>query len=177
MPNFGKVIACFKQMDFKPKLSSFQDRLVIQKTVFLLEKMGVKTGFAFGLYVHGPYSPELADYAFAHQEELNAQETREKLGRKERGETVLVKELISKPKLLEIAATYLCLRQDCKLSEDDAVSKLKELKPYFSESDFVVGISKAKELTFRPTKEELREIRKETALWDRLSDEAWAKIE
>lgn len=45
--------------------SSFNERLKVQKAVFLLKRLGVNpfTEYSFSLYLHGPYSSELAkDY-------------------------------------------------------------------------------------------------------------------
>jgi uncharacterized protein YwgA len=45
-------------------LSTFKGRLVLQKTVYLMQSYGLYFGYKFSWYVHGPYSPELTREAF-----------------------------------------------------------------------------------------------------------------
>ena len=44
--------------------TSFETRLELQKTIYLLEEAGAKLGYSFGWYKHGPYSSSLADDAY-----------------------------------------------------------------------------------------------------------------
>lgn len=175
---FEKVLACFKEMDFHPKLSEFEDRLRMQKLVFLLQKTGVDCGFKFALNARGPYSISLSDQLFKHPAELSKLQTSCKLSSSEKQGVEAVKKLFGlKPAHLEVGTTYLYLTDEEKLSVDEVFKRLKKLKPFISDADLAVGVSKAKELTFKPTGEDLREMAKETALWDALSDEAFAKTE
>jgi uncharacterized protein YwgA len=48
-------------------LSTFEGRLVLQKTVYLLQCFGLYFGYKFSWYVHGPYSPDLTRDAFKIQ--------------------------------------------------------------------------------------------------------------
>jgi uncharacterized protein YwgA len=45
--------------------SDFNDRLILQKTVYLMEKFGLHIGYYFSWYLRGPYSPSLARDAYA----------------------------------------------------------------------------------------------------------------
>jgi len=45
-------------------MSTFEGRLVLQKTVYLLQAHGLYLGYKFSWYVHGPYCPELTREAF-----------------------------------------------------------------------------------------------------------------
>jgi uncharacterized protein YwgA len=47
------------------KLHTFRDRLVLQKTVYLLQAFGIYLGYPFSWYLRGPYSPQLAKDAFS----------------------------------------------------------------------------------------------------------------
>jgi hypothetical protein len=60
-------------------LSSFDERLVIQKTVYLVQAAKVDLGYAFHWYLRGPYSPGLTRDAFALKAELpqNADELKD----------------------------------------------------------------------------------------------------
>lgn len=48
----------------KFSLDSFQDRLKLQKTVYLLQAFGIFLGYNFNWYLYGPYSPGLTRDAF-----------------------------------------------------------------------------------------------------------------
>lgn len=48
-------------------MSTFEGRLVLQKTVYLLQCFGLYFGYKFSWFVHGPYSPELTKEAFQLQ--------------------------------------------------------------------------------------------------------------
>src|SRR4051812_11372113 len=46
-------------------MSSFDDRLALQKGVYLAQQMGVNLGYQFSWYLRGPYSRNLTSDAFA----------------------------------------------------------------------------------------------------------------
>jgi uncharacterized protein YwgA len=45
-------------------IGTFEGRLVLQKTVYLLQSLGFYLGYKFSWYIHGPYSPDLTKDAF-----------------------------------------------------------------------------------------------------------------
>lgn len=49
------------------KIDSFEDRLIMQKSVYLAQTAGVNLGYYYHWYLHGPYSPSLTrdEYAIA----------------------------------------------------------------------------------------------------------------
>lgn len=46
-------------------MSSFEDRLILQKAVYLCQAAGVNLGYYYHWYLHGPYSPSLTRDAYA----------------------------------------------------------------------------------------------------------------
>lgn len=67
MNNLNGLLKCaqiWDELGFKPNTKSFENRIVMQKTIFLLEQMGVKTGYEFKLTIRGPYSRELMEDIF-----------------------------------------------------------------------------------------------------------------
>ena len=56
-------------------LRSFNDRLIIQKAVYLIQKAGLDLGYNFRWYLRGPYSSALTRDAFALAAELQHGET------------------------------------------------------------------------------------------------------
>ena len=175
MSDFNKVIACLKGMGMKrPSVNDFQDKLMIQKAVYLLQLKGVKTGFHYGLYVRGPYSPELTKELYAHKSELQQLKTTEELTKKETEAVGELKELLGlNPGLLEVAATYSYFAFGRKEDPITALKNVRTIKPFYSETQIAVGISRAKEYLFKPTGKELAELRKELEPWQKASAKSW----
>ena len=48
-------------------LDSFDDRMRLQKTIYLCQQTGVYLGYRYNWYLRGPYSPDLTRDAFALQ--------------------------------------------------------------------------------------------------------------
>jgi uncharacterized protein YwgA len=165
-----KVIAFFKELGFEFNISRFDDRLIAQKLVCLLDLRGINLGYPRSIYVRGPYSPELTDDLFGFTSDFENLETGSRLSATEKeiaGDLGRIFGL--KPVPLEVGATYgyYSLRQNCDPLE--ALQQVKRLKPFYSEAQIALGISKAKEFLFRPTHKDLEELKKETGIWQRAS--------
>jgi uncharacterized protein YwgA len=122
------------------------------------------------IYVRGPYSPELTEDLFEFTREFENLETRVRLSAEERETAGDLGRIFGlKPVPLEVGATYgyYSLRQNCDPVE--ALRQVKRLKPFYSEAQIALGISKAKEFLFRPTQRDLEELKKETGIWQRAS--------
>ncbi len=46
-----------------------------------------------------------------------------------------------------------------------ALKSVKKLKPFYSETQIAIGVSKAKEFLFQPTEKDLSELKKELSPW------------
>jgi uncharacterized protein YwgA len=46
------------------EVTTFDDRLILQKVVYLLQSAGIHIGYRFRWYLRGPYSPEMTAGAF-----------------------------------------------------------------------------------------------------------------
>jgi hypothetical protein len=165
-----KVIAFFKELGFAFDISRFDDRLIAQKLVCLLEFRGIDLGYSCSLYVRGPYSPDLTQDLYAFTREFENLETGARLNTAEKetaGELYRIFGL--KPVPLEVGATYgyYAIRKDCDPLE--AFRQVKRLKPFYSEAQIALGISKAKEFLFKPTRKDLEDLKKETGIWQRAS--------
>lgn len=73
MGNFRKVIAAFRKLDVAILPLTFQKRLIIQKTVYLLQLMGVTFGYDFTFNVRGVYSNELTEDMMALRAKYDAE--------------------------------------------------------------------------------------------------------
>jgi len=170
MEDRKKVIAFFKELGFEFDISRFDDRLVAQKLVCLLDLKGINLGYSSSIYVRGPYSPDLTQDLFEFTNEFENLKTDIRLTAPEKeaaGELGRIFGL--KPVLLEVGATYgfYALRQNCDPLE--ALRHVKRLKPFYSEAQVALGISKAKEFLFRPTPKDLKDLKEETGIWQRAS--------
>jgi len=168
--NIGKAIACFRALGFAPDMDSFQDRLMAQKIVFLLELKGVKMDFGYGMYVHGPYSRFLAGELYANRQETKTLKTGEKLTAQEADAVSEMKAVFSlDPAILEIASTYAFYAYKERLPAWEAHRRTRELKGSLPSAKITLGINRAKEFLFVPTERELREMREEFAPWQSAS--------
>ena len=52
------------------KIDTFEDRLILQKAVYLAQAAGVHLGYYYQWYLHGPYSPSLTRDEYAVAEAL-----------------------------------------------------------------------------------------------------------
>lgn len=170
MKNRKKVIAFFRELGFHFTISQFDDRLVAQKLVCLLELKGVDLGYPCGLYVRGPYSPDLTRDLFAFTREFVDLDTTSKLSLKEKEVASDLRRIFGlRPAHLEVGATYgyYTVRQNCDPLE--ALRQVRRLKPFYSEALVALGISKAKQFLFKPTLQDLDDLKKETGIWQRAS--------
>jgi len=62
--NLGLVLRNLENFD----MSTFSGRLILQKTVYLMQAFGIYIGHNFSWYLRGPYSSHLASVGFALQE-------------------------------------------------------------------------------------------------------------
>jgi len=167
MGDTEKVIAIFKEMDFKPKISNFQDRLIAQKINCLLQFKGVSTGFGCSLYVRGPYSPALTEELYQRKQDFERLRTPAVLSARDRAAADELREIFDlTPSLLEIGATYAYFTERRGQNPLEALGNVKRMKSFYSEAKIAVGISKAKEYLFRPTAKDLEEQKNEFAPWE-----------
>lgn len=111
-------------------VSSFDERLKSQKIQYLAQLFGVSPGYAFGLYLRGPYSSDLARDLFkireakieANQEKFVPEELEERF--------VTLEEFIKGKSLrdLELVTTLHLLLKINTSGEKEATKKLIELK-------------------------------------------------
>lgn len=168
MTNPKKVAACFKEAGFGFDVTHFDHRLIAQKLVYLLEELGVRLGYkgTFSFYIRGTYSPALTKDLFGMQAEAG-----ERLSAADRGRIAkLVSAVDLRPHMLEIMAAYRFLRNQGK-SEDEAIRAIKVTKPFISERDVAIGISKCKGIFPEITPQDVTDLDEEMAPWDTASRE------
>jgi len=166
--DFEKVITCIKEINLKPNISRFNDKLIIQKAIFLLQLKGVDCGANYGLYVRGPYSPSLTNCMYQERNKLESLKTNAKLNSLEEKKIQEFNEIFSEltPGVLEIAATYAYFIFKRNETPKEALLKVKEIKGFYPEAQIALGISKAKQFLYEPTKQEIEDMKKEFSAWE-----------
>lgn len=53
------------KLDLPVTVDSFDDRLILQKAIYLAEASGVRLGYYYRWYLRGPYCPAVAEDGFA----------------------------------------------------------------------------------------------------------------
>jgi len=112
--------------------SSFNDRIISQKMIFILQEMGLGTNYNFKWYLYGVYSSELA------QDIFEGNYGGEKIT-KEKEEILLkfsslIKEDINNPSFLETLSSIIYfLKNNPFLSKEEVFNKLGDLKPHLKD--------------------------------------------
>ena len=113
---------------------SFNERLRVQKAVFLLKHLGVApfTDYDFTLYVHGPYSPTLAtDYYDVAKVRPMAMKLDPKL------ETLLDWFASNDERWLEVASSIISIKEKYPNDRNEAIhSLLRMSKPWVDRGTF-----------------------------------------
>lgn len=167
-PELEKAMAAYEKLGIKVDVNDFDSKLMAQKIAYLLQRLGVALPYRFSLYVRGAYAPQLTKDIYENE-----------LGKKEkpRKDALTKKDLQAVEKLrqhvdlqstqLEVAATYDFLRRHDDLSEDEAIARLKDLKPFIPEREVVVGIARVKQLFPEATSKDIESLREEMEPWER----------
>ena len=169
--NLDKVIAGLKFLGISPNIREYRGRFFIQKTAFLTKALGMEITYDFTVYVAGPYSHELTCDYYANSSKLESLQTDYELSQSDIQILEKIKscgDIYDNMGLMEATSTVVYLKkQNPELTDDDLFVRLKRLKPHLTDADRTIGITKAKELLFKP--EYLtEEIAKEMNEWDRL---------
>ncbi len=172
MNRLERVLGYLRELNFKPDLNKFVDKLIIQKVVCLLELMGSNIGYknTFSLYVRGPYSPTLTKELYANKNLIKKFVLKLKLSKKEKTQISKLYELSDhlNPDILEIMSTYAYLIKQGE-NEKDAIRDLKRLKSFYSESKLMIGVSKTKELFLESNSDEIENMISEFKQWENAS--------
>jgi uncharacterized protein YwgA len=118
-------------------ISTVDDRMEVQKAIYLAQAAGVPLGYSYGWYVRGPYSPALTRDYFDLSEDapVNAtlkQSAAQRLGRVRNLMNTAIGQL-QRPQRLELLASIHYLITKSRLSEASARKRLNDLKPHVAQ--------------------------------------------
>jgi uncharacterized protein YwgA len=129
------------------EIDGFMDRLIMQKAVYLAQAAGVKLGYYYQWYLHGPYSPSLTRDEFAVAMDISAGLDDSEEWKLDEASSQRLREIQSifaepdRPKLarkLELLASVHFLVDRKQVSAIDAgriAATLKQFKKNFSKED------------------------------------------
>lgn len=145
---------------FNVSKNTFDDRLLAQKKMYLLQEIGTNLGYHYNWYLHGPYSPSLTTYIYNNLDwmENSSSEFKEyKLSQETMDNIQKVLDLanMSKPAELSEASWYELLaslyyidrnRESWGVKNtEDLFSKLLEQKPQYSKEQCQSALSALKD--------------------------------
>ncbi len=167
MKRASKVLACFEEVGLDFDVTQFDSRLMAQKLVFLLQELGVDLGYGdYNFYLRGTYSPRLTKDLFSVQDASGVR-GKSKLSARDKDRIRRLRETIQlRPHLLEVMAAYRFLRKEG-LPQDEAIKTIKRTKPFLSERDVAIGVSKCKGIFPEVTQEDIESLHDEMAPWER----------
>lgn len=118
-------------------MDSFDNRLKLQKIVFLMRSAGIDIGYSYSLYLRGPYSPGLTRDAFIIQDWDVIQEIRFSSPEHETNFVGFLRKIEphkNDSRWLEVASTLLLIKElRGNDSEDLLVKEVAELKKPITE--------------------------------------------
>ena len=107
------ALLVLRELEIKQQMESFDERLSVQKSIYLAQASGVDLGHYFNWYLRGPYAPSLTqdvfdavqnyDMAAMSQGWILDEKTRSKLSKLRQG--FEPPESLSKPSWLELLAS------------------------------------------------------------------------
>ena len=163
MGDWEKAIAVFEEMEFPLDCDEFEDKIIGQKTICLLQLKGMNLNYPFGMYVRGSYSPSFTKDYYDHRQEFKSLSSGASLSDKEKVMVKTLDNLFRKnAPLLEIGATYAYIIKNTNSSPVEAFRIIKETKGFYRDTQIAKGISKAKEFLFEPTEKDLEWLKNET---------------
>lgn len=125
---------------------TFDDRLISQKKVFLLQELGVNIGYSYNWYVRGPYSPDLTTYIFNNLDVLKEQDfSNYRFSDTVQGKIDSVNALadtkpdsLSIPSWYELLASVLYIHK--KWKKKDVFTSLIQYKPQYTHDQFDAAV-------------------------------------
>lgn len=142
-----EILEIIEQLGTTASLATFEERLRLQKLVYLSEVFGINLGFPFNWHIRGPYSPELSKVMF----EKVRGERRQAIDKSDEEKiralrNFLGSDIESSDKLELIGSLHFLLdlaRKD-KKSPEVAIDLLCKAKPQFSKHEAVAYYKKIK---------------------------------
>ena len=130
MGRLDVVLAVLKYAspDLRLDVRSVEDKIRLQKYVYIMERLGLNLGYSFSGYLRGPYSPDLANDYYSRAGDVLNLRTSYMLTDKEREVAEKMKDVVTLPTPVLEALSFLLMKGW--LCDDDAVVNVTFLKPH-----------------------------------------------
>ncbi|RHP50092.1 hypothetical protein DWZ37_09725 [Clostridiaceae bacterium AF31-3BH] len=134
-------------------ISTLDARIIVQKKIYLTEKLGINLGYDFSWYIHGPYCPQLTEAVY----ECVPMGTRQFLGysistdasdivnQVNQIEELAELESMRRSQWLELVASLVFWHENA--TEESAVKNVKQYKPQFTDGQIRKAVELLKENT------------------------------
>jgi uncharacterized protein YwgA len=149
----NKLFAALRATGLDPSVATFEERKKVQKLVYLLQLFGVRLGFSYSWYLHGPYSPDLTKVLFdalANPKSIHVSEDVFKDDEKKIQKLkAFLGNRIGSTDFLELLVSlhYVKKAGDSQgASKQDILRFLKEKKPFFTEEEIAECWNRLQEL-------------------------------
>ncbi len=144
--NPAKLNLFFNRLDWL-KIEDMSNRIILQKTIFILQELGLDLNYNFNWYIYGPYSPSLTEDAFElKQNEKTYREESDEFNLSDHAQKIIERynSIFGAKKedsvWLELIASLLFLRKFySKTNYDDLKAFLLEKKPKFESNPSLVN--------------------------------------
>ncbi len=131
------------------EIDAFDKRLVLQKSIFLLQALGLPLGFNYNWYLRGPYSPELTQAAYGLQDNMGhyKKELEGKVLSTKAVSTIakfnkIFRSYYDDPKMMELLASLVFLNIRARCEDDKSLKReLFSRKPYLSRCEDKVDVA------------------------------------
>lgn len=124
-------------------MDNFDNRLIYQKIIYLLQNYGLSLGYGYSWYVKGPYSSELAKTLFNITPQISSEsagfvfQDNEKIVSKITNFNSILKDEIQNPLFLEVLASIVFIQKSLHLNQnthEKLRDELLKLKPKLQEN-------------------------------------------
>jgi hypothetical protein len=159
MPDFEKVISSIRYLDLHPTniteqgTEGYNWRYLIQKITYLNQAMGMNTRYHFTIYAAGPYSPTLTREYYAQPERIETLDSSYQLRQEDNERLDKIRNccgILENNLLMEAASTAVFLIREGLTNDDLIIRRIRIIKSHLNYENIIVGLSRAKELLFRP---------------------------
>ncbi|MGC9107083.1 MAG: hypothetical protein ACP5IE_02690 [Infirmifilum sp.] len=124
--------------------NSFDDRLRLQKYVFIMEKLNLNLGYSFNQYLRGPYSPALAMDYYNNSDRIKELRTDHELTEEELRVAEKMKKIVElEPGELEALSFTLSMGWLC---DDNTLVNVRFYKPHLTVAEVKRAIEVGREV-------------------------------
>ena len=140
MGDFKKFIKAFELLTEKPPSNnSLENRIIVQKIAYLLQKKGIQFGYSFGWYIYGVFSRDLWRDNLGNSDSKTSRELSPvELVTIDTLKHQSVKNTFSNSDELELVTSilYWAEKQSKPINDEEVLNLVRATKPRFKDSEY-----------------------------------------